>query len=293
MANCWHTFFVNSAHKSDWAIASVTTMRAFLYACLFFTAFFQAQAVTTEVTSISSLNTAISSSSAGDIIVLADGTYLDATITISKNDITVRPKTLGGAYLNGVVTIKIKSDNVIFEGFQFTSGVNSGIPLTVQSPAKGVIIRENNFYTMASQKYINLQAGTQYCTITKNNFEGKPASAAVGCLIQIMPQDGIPNYHVVSWNRFKDILGDGGDYGNECIRVGLSTVDTIASRTIVEYNYFTNTAGGDSEAISSKSNFNIYRYNTFENNQEAQLVIRSGANNIAYGNFFSMPEEFE
>ena len=49
------------------------------------------------------------------------------------------------------------------------------------------------------------------------------------------------------------------------------------------YNYFDNTGGGDSEAISVKCQNNILRYNTFRNNPNAMLVFRNGDNNVAYG----------
>jgi hypothetical protein len=78
----------------------------------------------------------------------------------------------------------------------------------------------------------------------------------------------------------------GGDYGNECIRIGNSTLSTFISRTIVEYCYFEDTGLGDSETLSVKSRENILRYNTMNNNPDAMFVFRRGDNNVAYGNFF-------
>jgi len=55
---------------------------------------------------------------------------------------------------------------------------------------------------------------------------------------------------------------------------------------VVEYCYFTQ-RDGDGEIISSKASQNIYRFNTFEDNTKAELVLRNGSENIDYGNFFN------
>ena len=49
-------------------------------------------------------------------------------------------------------------------------------------------------------------------------MENKPANAELGCLIQILPIDGVPNYHTISHCTFKNFPGAGGDYGNEPIK---------------------------------------------------------------------------
>ena len=43
---------------------------------------------------------------------------------------------------------------------------------------------------------------------------------------------------------------------------------------------------GDGEIISNKAGQNIFRYNTFEDNPKAELVLRHGGEAIVYGNFF-------
>ena len=77
---------------------------------------------TVNVTSVSQLQNAINNSSSGDIIVLANGTYLNNTITINKNNITVKPQTMGGVFLNGTNSITLNGNNITFTGFQITSG---------------------------------------------------------------------------------------------------------------------------------------------------------------------------
>ena len=80
--------------------------------------------------------------------------------------------------------------------------------------------------------------------------------------------------------------GNGGDFGNEAIRIGLGSEQTNTSGSVVEYCYFENTGPGDSEAISVKSRYNVLRYNTNRNNPGASFCFRTGNNNTAYSNFF-------
>ncbi|MBT8221244.1 MAG: right-handed parallel beta-helix repeat-containing protein, partial [Bacteroidia bacterium] len=69
------------------------------------------------------------------------------------------------------------------------------------------------------------------------------------------------------------------------IRIGVSTQADNISRTLVEYCYFTQ-CNGDGELISSKARQNVYRFNTFESNPKAELVLRHGSEAVVYGNFF-------
>ena len=85
---------------------------------------------------------------------------------------------------------------------------------------------------------------------------------------------------------FLNFDGEGGDFGNEPIRIGLGPEQNNTSGCIVEYCYFENVGLGDSESISLKSTFNVIRYNTCNNNPKAQFVFRTGNKNSAYGNFF-------
>jgi hypothetical protein len=94
-----------------------------------------------------------------------------------------------------------------------------------------------------------------------------------------------PGYHKIQYCSFKNFDGTGNDLGIEPIRIGLSTQADRNSRSLVEFCYFTQ-CNGDGEIISSKASQNVYRFNTFENNPLAELVLRHGSENIVYANFF-------
>ena len=253
---------------------------------------------TTTVSTIASLQTAINNSTTGDVIVLADGTYLNGSLAISKSNITVRAATPGGVYWNSDVPstplpsstslakrINISGSHVTFSGFQFTSG-DIGGAFIIEVSGSHNVLSHLNFSGYYAQKYIRITGGSQYNEISYCNIQKKPAAAVSGCTIQITTSETVPGYHKIRYCSFQDFEGIGGDFGNEPIRIGLSTENNNASRSVVEYCYFNNTGLGDSESVSIKSKENTIRFCTFTNQQNAMLVFRNGDNNVAYSNFF-------
>ena len=241
-------------------------------------------AVTRNATSIADLQSKINISGPGDIIILANGTYTNNTFDVSKSGITVKAATPGGVFLNGTNAITISGSDVTFSGFQFTSGTITGNIIMVTGDNN--TLTQLNFNGYSAQKMIVLDAAGQNNTISYCNFENKPIGSASGNLIHIDPHPSLPGYHKIRYCSFQNMPGAGGDNGNECIRISNGATSTYVSKTIVEYNYFTNTGAGDSEVISVKCEQNVLRYNTMVNNQQANFCFRNGDNNIAYGNFF-------
>jgi len=245
----------------------------------------QVSAATVNVSSIAALQSAINSATSGDIIILADGTYLNSTITIGTSGITVKSATPGGVYLNGTQAVVINGNGNTFSGFQFTSGnVGSGIPIEVNGSQN--LLTQLNIKGYIAQKYINLRDTGRSNVVAYCNFENKPTSAPIGNLIHIALASGVPGYHKIRYNSFQNMPGAGGDNGNECIRIENGAQSTYVGRNVVEFNYFENTGLGDSEVVSVKCRENVLRYNTMFNNNLANFCFRNGDYNIAYGNFF-------
>lgn len=243
------------------------------------------KAATINVSSVPALQTAINNSTAGDILVLADGTYLNNTLNIGKSNITVKSSSPGGVFLNGTNDININGNYITCSGFQFTSG-DIGSNIVIEVFGNNNNLTQLNFSGYFAKKYIEVKSGTQYNEITFCNIEKKPAAAISGCTIQISTSPTVIGYHKIRYCSFKDYYGIGGDFGNEPVRIGLSTENSNKSRAIVEYCYFNNTGLGDSESISIKCQENTIRFCTFTNQQNAMLTFRNGDNNIAYSNFF-------
>jgi hypothetical protein len=237
------------------------------------------------VPSIAALQSAIDRASPGDTIVLANGTYVDGSLLIGMSKIVVRAATPGSVFLNGRQHIAITGDDVTFSGFQFTSGDVDSADV-IQVSGSYVRLTQLNFNGYRARTYINIMTGSQYNEISYCNIENKPTAAVSGCTIQIHISPTIIGYHKVRFCSFQNFPGPGGDFGNEPLRVGLSTEIKNISRTVVEYCYFENVGLGDNETISLKSSENVCRYNTFTNNPKGMLVFRRGYRNTAYGNFF-------
>ena len=236
------------------------------------------------VSSLADLQTAINRAQAGDELILANGTYLNNTLTVTRSNITIRAATPGGVFLNGTNAINMRANSVTFSGFQFTSGSIPGIVIEVWGSDN--TLAQLNFDSYSAQKYIAIKAGTQRNAVRNANFQNKPATAPIGNLVHVDADPNITGYHIISRNSFQHMPGSGGDNGNECIRLGQGAQSTFASGTVVEYNYFEDTGLGDSEAISVKSRHNVLRWNTMNRNPRAMMVFRNGDDNVAYGNFF-------
>ena len=240
-----------------------------------------------NVSSIAALQTAVDNSNCGDIIILANGHYTNTTLNINRSNITVKAATNGGVYLDGTNDININGSYVKFNGFQFTSG-DIGANYLIEVYGSHNTLSQLNFSGYAAKKFIVIEAESQYNNIEYCNIS-KLADTNIdelGCAIQVHTSYTTPGYHKIRYCSFQNFEGTGGDYGNEPIRIGLSTENSNKSRSIVEHCYFNNTGLGDSESVSIKSQENTVRFCTFTNQQNAMLSFRNGDNNVAYSNFF-------
>jgi len=242
---------------------------------------------TKTVASIAALQSAINSASAADTVVLANGTYLNNTLTISTSRICVQAATPGGVYLNGTNAITITADSVTFSGFRFTSGTITGNVIAVKGNYNTLTQLNFNGYSAAHMIVLSGRDNL----VSYSNFQNKLAlnpvtQGGTGDMVQIIPNDTVAGYNTIRYCSFQHMPGMGGDYGNECIRIGDGKYATFVSRTVVEYCFFEDTGNGDSEAISVKSRENCLRHNTMLNNPDAMFSFRNGDNNVAYGNFF-------
>ena len=244
-------------------------------------------ASTIKVSTIAALQTAANTSAAGDVIILADGTYKNNTLTITNSNITIQSATIGGVFLNGTNTITLEGNYITFNGFQFTSGTIIGNAIKVSGNYNTLTQLNFNGYDATHMVYIS----GAHNILSNSNFQNKPAPNLVnhggtGDMVQIIPSPTVVGYNVIRYCSFQHMPGFGGDYGNECIRIGDGAYSTYVSRTVVEYCYFEDTGNGDSESISVKSQENCIRFNTMNNNPNAMFSFRNGSNNVAYSNFF-------
>ncbi len=236
-----------------------------------------------DVSSQAEFNTAHSAAIAGDSIVWASGIYEDMFMDIPKNGLIVTAAVPGTAIFKGESKVEIDGDNVTLSGLQFIGG-NIGTDHVIRIWGSDVLITQINISDYTSYKYLIVDEDSRRTTISYSNFENR-LNLDDQNILSILVHDTEPGYHKIQYCSFKNFEGTGNDLGIEPIRIGVSTQAEFDSRTIVEYCYFTN-CDGDGELISNKAAQNVIRYNTFENNSKAELVLRHGDEAIVYGNFF-------
>lgn len=239
------------------------------------------------VNSQTQFNSALSAASANDTIVWVSGTYGDIYMNVSKSNVVIRAEEPGSVIFNGSSRASITGDYVTLSGFQYIGG-DIGTSDVLKSYGKYNVFEHLNISGYTSYKYLVIDDEAQYNTVLFCNFENR-VNYADKNILSILVDDTKPGYHVIQYCSFRDFIGDGsgsaGDDGVEPIRIGLSSQGNYISRTTVEYCYFTQ-CNGDGEIISNKARQNVFRYNTFDNNPESELVLRHGAEGVVYGNFF-------
>ncbi len=218
-----------------------------------------------------------------DSIIWAAGTFSDIFMEIEKDHLFIAASTLGGTIFTGNSRVDITGDYIILQGFQFLNG-NIGTKDVINTRGSYNKFTQINIRAYTSYKYLRVREESQYAEITFCNFENR-LNLDDQNILSILVDPVNPGYHKIQYCSFKNFEGIGNDMGIEPIRIGLSTQADHISRTLVEYCYFSK-CDGDGELISSKASQNVYRYNTFENNPKAELVLRHGSEAIVYGNFF-------
>ena len=248
---------------------------------LLFTATLNAEVI--YVDSQQEFDAAHDNASMNDTIIWRSGTYSDIDMDISNDDLFIIAEKLGSTIFTGASKVEITGSNITFQGFQFLDG-NIGTSDVVSIRGSNIHCTQINIRAYTCYKYLRIRESSQYVDVTYCNFENR-LNLDDQNILSILVDDAKPGYHKVQYCSFKNFAGTGNDLGIEPIRIGLSTQADRISRSLVEYCYFTQ-CNGDGELISSKASQNVYRFNTFENNPKAELVLRHGSEAIVYGNFF-------
>jgi hypothetical protein len=256
----------------------------FYYAVFFFILSFQLTGQETFfVNSQGSFDSALNSPTAGDTIYWENGEYDDIVMDVEKDGLYIAARELGRTVFAGESYARLDGDDMVFRGFQYVGVDISRIDI-VEIRGSNILFEQVNFRANTSYKYLRIREESQFVTVQFCNFERR-LNLDDQNILSVLVDDNQPGFHKIQWCSFKNIDGRGDDFGIEPIRIGVSTQADFNSRTLVEFCYFTN-CDGDGELISSKASQNVYRYNTFEDNPEAELVLRHGSENVVYANFF-------
>ena len=256
----------------------------FYYAILILILSFQLSGQSTFfASSQSSFDSALNSAVAGDTIYWENGEYEDIVMEIEKDGLFIAARELGRTVFSGESYARLNGDDMTFRGFQYV-GVDISRTDIVQTRGSNILFEQVNFRANTCYKYLRIREESQFVTVQFCNFERR-LNLDDQNILSVLVDENQPGFHKIQWCSFRNIDGLGDDFGIEPIRIGVSTQADFNSRTLVEFCYFTN-CDGDGELISSKASQNVYRYNTFEDNPEAELVLRHGSENVVYANFF-------
>lgn len=257
-------------------IHSITTL---FFLCLSFSLMAEKFMVNSQVT----FNSAHANAVAGDSIVWESGLFEDIDMNILKSNLVIMAEESGETKFTGSSKADISGSYITFQGFQYLSG-NIGTDHVIYITGCYCHFTQLNIKDYTSHKYFIMREECRYNLVSYCNFEHRVNTADQN-ILSILVDDNTPGYNKVQYCSFKNFDGGGNDEGVEPIRIGVSTQAEFISRSIVEYCYFTQ-CNGDGEIISNKARQNVFRYNTFEDNPVAELVLRHGDEGVVYGNFF-------
>ncbi|WP_025741137.1 chondroitinase-B domain-containing protein [Aquimarina pacifica] len=248
--------------------------------------------------------------SAGDVVILADGTYnsderiLFSGIGTANNPITFKSETPGGVIFNNGLKIDIAGEYLIVDGFywnggygasnfiQFRNGTNYAQHCTIKNCAiNGLQVDPDDVESGTSVKHRWIVLYGNYNTVTNCSFMNKSTSGALILAEYEYNAEGgrcnevghiISNNYFFNYEKIDPDLTNAGD--SETIRIGTSEYQNVNSAATVSNNYFVQ-ADGENEIITNKSANNSYLNNTFRRCR-GSLVMRHGPNATVVGNYF-------
>jgi poly(beta-D-mannuronate) lyase len=229
----------------------------------------------------------------GDVLVLKNGEWTDASLVFdatgeAAKPITLRAETPGQVVFTGKSRLRIGGQHLVVEGLWF-KGAGDRKDEVIEFRASSSKLAKNCRVTACAitdynppskkrdYKWVSLYGVSN--RVDHCYFAGKQ-HAGTTLVVWVGDQ---PNYHQIDHNHFgpRPRLGQNG---GETIRVGTSEVSMNNSRTTVEFNLFQE-CNGEVEIISNKSCENVYRHNTFLN-CEGAMTLRHGNRCVVEANYF-------
>jgi len=239
---------------------------------------------------------AVKNAGPGDVITLANGTWVDFEILFTgkgekDKPITLTAETKGEVILTGQSNLRLGGEYLEVSGLVFKDGY---------TPTKEVISFRQNKENLAYNSRVSETVIDNYnqperyevdfwvMMYGKNNrfdhnhLVGK-RNKGVTMAVRMNTEDSQENYHRIDHNYFgpRQILGSNG---GETLRIGTSHHSRKNSYTTVENNFF-DRCDGELEIISSKSGQNKILNNTFYESR-GTLTMRHGNDTLVEGNVF-------
>ncbi|MDT3401784.1 chondroitinase-B domain-containing protein [Mucilaginibacter terrae] len=238
----------------------------------------------------------------GDEIIIADGTYTNWAVTISKNGtaekpIVIKAANLERAVFTGVATqpmFKVTGSYVTIRALNFKECVidkaegKNGILIQLDNTKHSVIsdcIFEKNYAKVQFMQLIIISGNGEHNEVSNCSFTSN--ANVMDIQVRVAKED-CPQYTLIRNNKFtnKDKVTWNNVNGGECVQVGQDPVllGKIAANTTVRNNRFIN-CNAEPEVVSNKSSSNKYIGNYFEN-CDGELVMRGGHDCLVDSNEF-------
>ena len=231
---------------------------------------------------------------AGDVIILANGTYSSSQRIdfigngTASDPITFRAETPGGVKFTGGLQMNIGGDYVVVDGFHWQGGFGASNFIqfrnnsdyahhsTIQNCViDGLTVSPDDLEPGTSVKHRWIVLYGTYNSVLNCSFLNK-TNAGATVLVELeynaSPDDGVTNTscdlvgHTISNNYFYKYAKTDTNLSNandsETIRIGSSNYQNVNSGTTVSNNYFVE-ADGENEIITNKSKNNLFINNTF------------------------------
>ena len=225
----------------------------------------------------------------GDTVVLEDGIWHNQRIELKVNgseeqQIRITAQTPGQVIFNGNSYLSLKGSYAVVSGLMFRDGALKD---------KGHIIRLNGSHLRLTQsaiidynpdsiktRYFWVSLAGHHHRVDHNFFSGQNHS---GVTTVVWLNEGPTGHHRID-NNYYGQRPPGDANGFETIRIGTGKFSHLNTYVLVENNVFEE-SDGEIEIISNKSNYNVYRNNTFINSA-GTLTLRQGSYNVVEGNYF-------
>lgn len=256
-----------------------------------------ASAANFNVSNADDIESAMETALPGDTLIMADGVWTNQEIDFfglgtAGSPITLRPQTPGGVLLTGVSQLRISGDYLVVDGLHFKDGTIENSDHVVQFRGSLGEATNSRFTNSVIESYSGPDLNDKYHYVSLYGQGNRVDHNRFLDQQNIGPQvvawldesaNPISALHRIDSNHFGD-RPQGWDNGFEAIRLGDSETSTVDAHILVENNLFER-VDGEIEIISSKSNFNQFRYNTFRESK-GTLTLRHGNSNTVEGNFF-------
>jgi len=262
------------------------------YACV------RPQSMVFVVSNENEFKAAIQRISAGDTLIIKNGVYLDWSVLVPNKGtpaslITIRSQTeFGVSFSTSKIAdkpiFKLTGSNLIFKGFVFKD-ISFSKSIVELNGTQNVRFAKCQFLNITGEgrerRLLILNGAADNNEIDHCLFKNNDMVQTL--TLRVAPHK-IPRNTHIHHNIFKNLNLKAGGEGSETLQIAQTGIHNdfgnMKLNTLVEYNHFENIRG-DAETVSNKSNYNIYRNNTFINTN--QFVLRAGHYCSVVNNTFS------